>query len=122
MSERVLGRATVRVDGKPLLVAAAAKLNLGGVQRNTVKGTEVHGFAEEPMEAFVEVEATIKKGQSAKEWGEVENATVMFEADTGQVWTLRNAWQANAVELTAGEGGRVPLRFVSKHCEELVSG
>lgn len=119
---KVFGKATVLADGEQLPIDRPAKLELGGVRRNVVTGSEVHGFAEESLPSVVEVEATIKSGQSLKAWGDIDNATITFEMDTGQTYILRNAWVENPPVATAGEGGRVPLRFVSTSCEELANG
>lgn len=116
---KVLGRATVKVDGEVLLIDNGAKLAFGGVTRKVVKGTEIHGYAEEAMEPSVEVAATVDKDSSLKAWADIADATVTFECDTGQVYILKNAWLENPPEVTAGEGGRVPLKFVAKVCEEM---
>lgn len=115
---KVLGRATVKVDGDVLLIDNGAKFNLGGVTRKIVKGTEVHGFAEESVEPSIEVVATVNGKTSLARWGKIENATVTFEADTGQIWSLANAWLEAPPEVTAGEGGKVTLKFVAAKAEE----
>lgn len=116
---KVLGIATVKVDGDVLLIDNGAKLNPGGVTRTTVKGTEVHGYAEQAMEAFVEVTATMSEQTRLKKIAAMSDVSVTFEADTGQTYILNHAWLENPPETTAGEGGKIPLRFVAKTCEEM---
>ena len=115
---KILGRATVRVNGQELLIDNGAKLNLGGVQRNTVKGTTVHGFVEEAMEPFIECSASVTRGQDLRAF-DTEDATVLFEADTGQAYVIPNAWLESPIEVTAQEGGRVPLKYVGKEVRQL---
>lgn len=116
---KVLGIATVKVDGDVLLVDNGAKLNVGGVTRKTVKGTAVHGYAEEAMESFVEVTASMHAETRLKKLAAMSDVSVTFEADTGQTYILNHAWLENPPEPTAGEGGKIPLRFVARSCEEL---
>lgn len=118
MARKVFGRATVTVNGQQLLINRDASINVGGVTRHTVKGDTVHGFAEEAMESVVEIQVTVTDGASLKAWGAIDNATVIFETDTGQTFQLPNAWVQDPPEATGGEGGRVPLRFVSATCRE----
>jgi hypothetical protein len=119
---KVFGKATVKVDGGVLLIDNGAKLNLGGVTRKTVKGTEVHGYAEEAMESSVEVAMTVTPQTSLQALADIDDASVTFEADTGQVYILNHAWLEAPPEMTGGDGGKVPLKFVALACEEMVGG
>ena len=116
---KVLGRATIKYDGKALLTEKGAKINTGGVERKTIEGDTVHGFAEETKAPFIECEISVTSATSLTELNRIENATVTFEADTGQTWVLRNAWSEKPAEATASDGGKVPMRFVGMSCEEL---
>jgi hypothetical protein len=116
---QVLGRAAIKYDGNLLLTDKGAKLNIGGVERKTVKGDQVHGYAEGVMEPFVECNISVTPGMSLVALGNIKNSTVTFEADTGQTWILRNAWSEKPPEATAEEGGKVPVRFVGMSCAEM---
>lgn len=119
MAGKVFGQATVKVDGATLLIDRDAALDFGGVKRNVVKGTIVQGYAEEAMEASVDVKATIDSKASLAQWAAINAATVTFEMDTGQVYSLANAWLEEPPKATGGDGGKVPLKFVSDRCEEI---
>lgn len=119
---KVLGKVTVKVNGGILLTEAAATLDVGGVTRKVVKGAEVHGFAEEAMEASVECVMTVTPATSLQELAEIDDASVTFEADTGQIYILNHAWLENPPKATGGDGGKVPLKFVATTCEEMVGG
>lgn len=115
---KVLGKATVKVNGDVLLIDNGAKLNKGGVTRKTVKGTTVHGYAEEAMEASVEVSASMHAKTDLDKIAGMSDVSVTFEADTGQVYILNNAWLENPPEVTAGEGGKIPLKFVAREAQK----
>lgn len=117
-SNQVLGRAFIKVNGTMLKTHKGAKLDTGGVTRNPVTGTTVHGFAEEAKEPTLECEISVDGTTSIKQLREITDATVTFEADTGQVFVLRNAWIVDPPVITDGEGGKVPLKFSALSCEE----
>lgn len=116
---QVLGRATIKYDGKALRSDKGAKINVGGVSRKVIEGDQVHGFAEETKAPFIECEVNLAKGESLVELGKITDATVTFEADTGQTWVLKDAWVEDPPEATAGDGGKVKLKFVGMSCEEM---
>lgn len=116
---QVLGRAWIKYNGKLIQTLAGAKLNPGGFERKTVKGTEIHGFAEEVTEPYVEGEYTVTKETSVKEINDAKDVTVIFETDIGRSWVLRNAWLEKPGDITAQEGGKVPFKFIGMTCEEM---
>lgn len=110
MSQR-LGRAFIKVNGGLLESLPGASIDIGGVKRNVVKGNSVHGFAEEAMESMVECELSIDKNSRPHDWAKWADVSITFECDTGQVFVVRNAFLTETPKLTAGEGGKVPLKF-----------
>jgi hypothetical protein len=52
-------------------------------------------------------------------FGKIADATVTFEADTGQTWIIRNAWVTDTLEITDGDGGKVGLKFAGPPAEEM---
>ena len=121
MAGKVFGQATVKVDGEVLLIDRDAALDIGGVKRNTIKGTTVHGYAEEATEATVEVKATVTGDTDLQQWADIANATIVFEMDTGQTYSLAHAWLTEPPKVTGGDGGAVSLTFAAATAEE-VSG
>lgn len=116
---QVLGRVTVKVDGQTILTDKGAKLNTGGVSRKVVEGDTVHGYAEEVKAPYVECQASITADTSLSDFNDVTDATVTFECDTGQIYVIRNAWLEEPAEITGGEGGKMPLKFVGMSCQEM---
>src|SRR6266508_586493 len=100
---QLIGRAYIKYNGKTLLTEKGAKLNLGGVERKPIVGTEVQGYAEEAKEPFIDCQINVSKDTDLDEINNITDATVTFEADTGQMWVLKNAWSSVPPEITAGE-------------------
>ncbi|MDP1534172.1 MAG: phage tail tube protein [Rubrivivax sp.] len=121
MSQR-LGKAFIKADGKLLETMPGAKIDIGGVTRNTVVGANaVHGYAEQTKQSRLECEVSVGADTSLEEIAKIADATVTFECDTGQTYIMRNAWLVDPPVMTEGEGGRVPLVFEGAAAEEMRS-
>lgn len=117
---KMFGKAKVLSDGQQLLVDDSSKLNLGGNKRNVVKGNEVYGFAEEAMEASVEVNVFIGANTDLDALNAINDATIMFQADSGQSYVLAHAWLESPVEASAAtSGGKTALKFVAPKAEKV---
>lgn len=121
MSMQKLGKAFIKVDGELLETHSGAKLNMGGVERKTITGNNaVHGYSESPKESTMDCEISVGVGTSLAKFAKITNATVTFEADTGQTYIIRNAWVTDTLEITDGDGGKVALKFAGPPAEETV--
>ena len=119
MPNQITGRVRVTAKGKLLRTKAGAKLNLGGVSRNTQKGDSgVLGFTEETMEPSIDCVVIHASDTDLEELKNMTDESVQFETDTGVTYVLRNAWVENTIELTAGEG-EVPVKFVGITAERV---
>jgi hypothetical protein len=116
---QMLGKAFIKIDGRLLKTKEGAKLNVGGVEREPVIGNEVHGYTEKAVAPFIECSINVDGQINLAELGKITDATVTFEADTGQTWVLRNAWIEKPAELTANAGGEVGMKFFGISCEQL---
>jgi hypothetical protein len=116
---QLLGRAQIKYNGKLLRTEKNAKVNTGGVTRKGQAGDRVHGYSEETAIPFIECEVALAKGDSLLELNKATDVTVTFEADTGQTWVLKDAWLVDPAEASAGEGGKVKLKFEGMTCEEM---
>ena len=118
---KMIGKATIKAAGNTLNSMPGAKLNLGGVSREPVVGAnKVLGYAEKVVEASVECTVSLGQGESLKKL-DFSDATVTFIADTGQVWSLPNAFLTNTLEVTAQDGGGVLLKMVAERAEEVTA-
>lgn len=114
------GKAFIKVDGKLLLTLPGAKLDLGGVERKAVIGANgVHGFTETTKPAMLECEVSLTAGYSLAQLGKITGATVTYEADTGQTYSVNNAFVTDTMQVTAADGGKVPIKLCGDPAQEL---
>ena len=105
MSNRVMGKALIKVNSKLLATHPGASLDIGGVSRETVKGANsIHGFKEAVEPSKLECEISVKADTSLAEIGRIADATVTFEADTGQTWVISGGWVTTPPTTTDNEG------------------
>ncbi|PAL25474.1 phage tail tube protein [Sphingopyxis sp. GW247-27LB] len=106
---QVVGQATIKVDGDTLETKAGATLELGGPVRTAQRGDYQAGaFSEETVESKLTCTLLVKRNTRITNLREIDNATVTFNADTGQVFIMRQAYCADNISLAAaGEGASV---------------
>jgi hypothetical protein len=118
---KLLGKFIIKADGKQLRTMPGAKLDIGGSERTTVIGNnQVEGNFETPKPSRVECEVPLGKGVSLAEMRAWDEVTISCECDTGQQYVIQGAWLTNTPEMTASEGGRVPLIFEGPPAEEMI--
>ena len=117
----VFGVVYIYVDGDLLRSNDGAKIDLGGIEREVVKGSHtVHGFAEKIKESTVECEITLASGDSLEKLRNTTNATLTFKCDSGQTYVVREAALLDTLTVTEGEGGKIPLKFGGQPAEEMI--
>jgi hypothetical protein len=115
---QVTGKAVIRFDGREYKTADEATLQPGGVSRETVKGAgKVHGFTETTVEPEMECTIYHTKATSLKEIQDIDNATVIFETDTGARWVLTGAFVLDPLSLKT-KGGEIAVKMSAITCEE----
>jgi|CXWL01.1.fsa_nt_gi hypothetical protein len=115
-----LGKAFIKVDGKLLETMPGAKLNVGGVKRAPVNGANaVLGFSEEIVNSMVECEISVSKDTKPLDYSKMADVSITFECDTGQTFVCKNAFLTEPPELTAQEGGKVPLKFAGAPADQV---
>ena len=115
---QITGKAVIRFDGKEYKTADDATLSPGGVSREPVKGTgRVHGFTEttEAPEMECTIYHTAETSLAAIQ--AIDNATVIFETDTGKRWVLTGAFVTDPLSLKT-QGGEVAVKLSAITCEE----
>lgn len=116
---KLLGWAFINVGGQRLRSMAGAKIDLGGVVREPVVGSSrVHGYSEKVKEATVECEIALAAGDSLNTIRSITDANIIFECDTGQCYTVRQAFLTDPPVVTEGEGGKIALKFAGQPAEE----
>lgn len=121
MSGQQHSMAYIKVDGTLLATMPGAKLDIGGQVRSSVVGdNKVHGFSSAIKPAMLECEVSLGQGMSLDQLRNITDATVTYEADTGQTWVVRQAFVTETLNVTAGEGGKVALKFEGQPAEEMM--
>ncbi len=113
---QVTGRAYISLNGQRLRSKEGAKLNTGGVEREAqLSDSGVDGFSEKT--AVPQVDCTINHTAeiSLADIQNFKDGTLVFETDTGKVFTLTDAFCARPPELTKGEASLV---FQGTECLE----
>lgn len=99
-----LGKVTIKVSDTQVNSMSGATLDLGGTARTTQVGSaKVLGFTEAPKQARVEFSVAVRQGFDPQSL-HVDDATIVFAGDTGQVWTLANAWSLETPVIDASTG------------------
>ncbi|MDP1655714.1 MAG: phage tail tube protein [Hylemonella sp.] len=120
MSGMRLGKAFIKFNGELLETLPGASIDIGGVERKVIKGNNsIHGYSEEPKESMIECEVSVGPSTSLTKLGAITGATITFEADTGQTWVVRNAFNTVTPKATDGDGGKVPVKFAGDPAEEM---
>lgn len=104
MSKQITGRAKITIDGTVITSENGAKLNPGGVNRKPERHGGVTFFAEEEVPPSVECTVNHTADVDILKLSAIKNATVTFEADTGQKWLMNGACAESPVDLDAGKG------------------
>jgi hypothetical protein len=113
-------RAYIKVNGALLETLPGAKLKLGGDKRAPVVGNRgLIGYSETTEPAELDCEIALTAGTSLAALRDIVDATLTYEADTGQTYVVRNAFVTEAIEVSAGDGGKVMLKFAGDPAEEM---
>ena len=119
---QLLGRAFIRANGNLLRSETGARIDLGGTVRSAVVGdVAVHGYAEQLKPAQVQCELALARGDELAGIRDLVDATVTFEADTGQVYIVREAFVTETLTITAGAGGKIAVTFEGQPAEEMAA-
>ncbi len=119
MPGQMFGIAFVKFDGEMLRSNPGAKIDLGGKERAPVVGSSVvHGYTEKLKPATVECELSLAKGDTLEKIRNAVDVTITFECDTGQTYIVRHAFLTDTLQITEGEGGKIPAKFAGQPAEE----
>lgn len=108
---QVTGTVVVRLNGASIRSESGAQLSMGGFERAPRFADHgLLGFSKKPVESTITCTLAHTAQTDLQAINETENATLIFETDTGVTYTVRNAWCSKPPELTGGEG-QVAVEF-----------
>ncbi|PXW78990.1 tail tube protein [Blastomonas natatoria] len=117
---KVVGQATITVDGERWPTDGQSTLDIGGVTRNSVIGDyDAGSFNETPRPSQLNCSLLVKQGRSLAQIRAIDNATVSFKTDTGQTYVIRNAYVSEAATLTSNDG-KAAVVMMGPPAEELL--
>ena len=103
-----------------LATMPGAKLDIGGNERAPVIGSNgILGYSETIKPSMLTCEISLGQGTSLAALQKIVDATVTYEADTGQTYMMNHAFVTKTLSVTAGEGGKVALEFSGDPAEEM---
>lgn len=110
------GRVFISLNGQRIRSKEGASLNIGGPRRDAaVSDAGVDGFSESIVPPRVACKINHNPGISLKQLQDFKDGTLVFETDTGKVFTITEAWTAEPPEMTKGE---IDLVFQGVECLE----
>lgn len=116
---QITGKAIVRVDGRQWKTEDGAALDVGGVKRTPkVGGGAVYGYSEETAPPEMECKVYHTKETDVTAINKINNATVLFESDTGDSYVMREAFVLEPGKLESKDG-TISVKFSAISCERL---
>ncbi|MGE4302442.1 MAG: phage tail tube protein [Novosphingobium sp.] len=116
---QVVGQARVKVDGTVYSTSGESTMDIGGPSRESVKGDyEAGAYKEMTNEAKLDTTLLYKRGVSLADLRAIDDATVLFETDTGVTWIMREAYVAEVISF--GQDGKAKVVFQSGPAEEVL--
>ncbi|EGG6362774.1 phage tail tube protein [Salmonella enterica subsp. enterica] len=112
-TNQLMGRALIRVNGQELMTLDGSTFTPSSDAREVVKGYRVLGYQVSPQEAHLECKIQQSPdGTSVDDINSIDNATITFEADTGETWTIASAWSDGKSQVT--DKGEISANFYGK--------
>lgn len=110
------GRVVISISGQRYRSKEGATLDTGGkVREPALSDSGVDGFVERIVNPTVDFTLNHNPNISLTALQAMTNETLTFETDTGVIFTIREAWCAQAPKMTKGE---VSLQFAGVECVE----
>ena len=111
--------ATIEVNGQLLNLGEGNTFQFGGKVREEVVGDSGIFFKQKNKPAEVKANIVVTKGLSLATINGWDNVSVTFKCDTGQIYSMANAWVAEMGEIG---GDAVEVTFKANKAEEVTTG
>ena len=99
------GTAYISVNGKMLRSKPGASLKVGGMERQEVVANgKIVGYTEKPVPSELDCTVAHTGDTDLLEMSAYKDATVTFETDSGQTYTIANAWTSEPCDLKSDSG------------------
>jgi hypothetical protein len=115
MAGKIIGRATIRADGKSFSTENGATLNPGGFAREPVNSDQGYaGYAETHVNAEVSCNVICDDETNVTTLNAITEATLTFECGNGVAYVVRRASVAEPAQLDTSNNRATVAYFVFK--------
>lgn len=119
---QTLGIVDIIWRGRRIPVEKGAKFKPGGLKNNSVVTGRRVDRSEEYQPGEVSGTTILQRGQSFVGMYSTGEGELQVVCDTGQSLIWNDAFMADLIEATGGEGGKIELKWVVGEPEELLNG
>lgn len=111
-NELVTGVCIIRLNGKSIRSMDGASLNLGGFERKARQADgKTIGFSKKPVEPMIKASLVHTSLTDLDAINNLDDGTLIFETDSGVVYTIANAFCVKPPELKGGDSSAVDVEF-----------
>ena len=119
---QALGLISVIWRGQKITVEKGGTVTLGGLlQKEIITGQQVD-YADEFHSSEIDVTARIKRGTSVLALFAGGQGELQVQCDTGQTYTWPDAFIADQAKFTAGDGGKLKIKWKAGSPTEVLNG
>ena len=119
---QTLGIVDLTWRSQSLDIEKGAKLKLGGMKQNGVTTNRAMHYAQEFEGSEITATFPVKRGVSVLALFAPGAGPLTAKCDTGQVFQWDDAFVMGRPDLTAGEGGKLEIKWGAGEPQELVNG
>ena len=106
-------------NGVKIPLEKGATFNPGGLKNNPViVGRQVHR-SQEMTASMLKGTTVLRRGQKLSSLIPKDEGELQVKCDTGQTFTVPDAFLQNIPDVTGGEGGKIQLEFAGSEATEL---
>jgi len=121
-NRKLLGRATIHVNGQFYDASPGASLDVGGLRNVSRPFTHGIKYNQNLQPARVVCSVPVTEDTSILALSQLTEVEVTFKGDNGRTYIIRNAVQVGTVTVADGDsGGVAPLEFSGDPAEEVVA-
>jgi hypothetical protein len=110
-SGQVLGIIECFWNGTSVPIEPGGSFSLGGIRnKSVVAGAQVFN-ANMMMVSEINVTSVVQAGQNVSDLYGIGQGELQIQCDTGQMFIWPNAFIVDAPDITAGEGGKIKIKW-----------
>ncbi|PMN91377.1 phage tail tube protein [Enterovibrio norvegicus] len=115
----ILGYAKIRANGDELKTKGGARLNPGGFNRTSHGGGgRVWGNSKRFVAPSLDFKLVVDSDTDVQALNDMENVTIVFEADNGLTYMMTGSALENPAELDE-DNGETGGKFIGKQCKRI---